>query len=87
MSEIKINLEEIVMQEWKKYPDNHIDIKSVAGIALLQKIIMDCMRESCKQALELAAVNIKSDAMETYGSDVPDCWSEESILNTINQIE
>jgi hypothetical protein len=34
-----------------------------------------------KAALEAAFVKIKEDAMETYGSDVPDCWSDSSILN------
>lgn len=31
--------EEVIQQEWFKYPDAHIDIKSVAGLALLKKII------------------------------------------------
>ena len=55
--EKKINLEEIIKTEWAKYPDNYIDINSTAGILLLQKIITDCMKEACKQTLELAAEN------------------------------
>lgn len=32
-------------------------------------------------ALESAVVKIRADAMEDYGTDIPDCWNEESILN------
>ena len=33
------------------------------------------------KALEKASLKIKLDALETYGTEVPDCWSVDSILN------
>ena len=39
------------------------------------------------ELLELAAEKIKSDALEDFGTEVPDCWSTDSIINTINQVE
>lgn len=74
MSERKINLEEIL--------NNcvHIDDE-------IKPMVKNAMREACRQVLELAAENaevkilyIHQDCMD-YGID------EQSILNTINQIE
>lgn len=52
-----------------------------------QTHLIAAMREVAEKTLELASEKIKSDAIETCGSDVPDCWSDQSILNTINQIK
>lgn len=32
-------------------------------------------------ALKQASIKIKSDALENFGTEVPDCWNEESIIN------
>ena len=78
MSERKINLEEILNKE--------LNILSIR-VEQIEKSALKAMKEACKQVLELAAEKIKSDALEEYGSEVPDCWSEQSILDTINQVE
>ena len=44
-------------------------------------VMIEFAKLHVKAALEAAFVKIKEDAMETYGSDVPDCWSDSSILN------
>ena len=74
----KINLEEILNKE--------LNILSIS-VEQIEKSALKAMKEACKQILELAAEKIKSDALEEYGSEVPDCWSEQSILDTINQVE
>ena len=74
----KINLEEILNKE--------LNILSIR-VEQIEKSALKAMKEACKQVLELAAEKIKSDALEEYGSEVPDCWSEQSILDTINQVE
>jgi aspartyl-tRNA synthetase len=48
---------------------------------VISSIMRDFAKLHVKAALEAAFVKIKEDAMETYGSDVPDCWSDSSILN------
>ena len=78
MSERKINLEEILNKE--------LNILSIR-VEQIEKSALKAMKEACRQVLELAAEKIKSDALEEYGSEVPDCWSEQSILDTINQVE
>ena len=80
MSERKIILEEILHSK--------SDTKTLSEEFVYHEFqIIQAMKEACKQVLELAAKKIKSDALEEYGSEVPDCWSEQSILDTINQVE
>lgn len=49
------------------------------------KTLQECMIEFAKlhaqAALQAAFHKIKSDALETCGSDIPDCWDDLSILN------
>lgn len=49
--------------------------------------IIFAMKDACRQVLELAAENIKADALERFGTDISDCWDEDSIINTIKQVE
>ena len=74
MSKNKIpTAEDVIKQQWSKYPDEHIDIKSIAGQLLLKKIIQDCMIEFAKlhvkAALEAAAdkAEKKSPRVSYYG--------------------
>lgn len=76
----EINLEEII---------NKFDIISpneVNGIYERNQI-KEAMKEACEQVLELASENIKSEALASCGSDCPDCWDINSIINTINQVK
>ena len=81
MSERKVNLEEIVN-----------DFGFIKGISIhshtatIHDNLKAAMKEACRQVLILATEKIKSDAMETFGTDINDCWDEQSIINTIKQI-
>lgn len=41
--------------------------------------ILDVIKIVHNRAITMASESIISDAIETYGSDIPDCWSMESI--------
>ena len=86
MSERKINLEEILRNKIG-YLGSEPNLSKLIKERATSHDIISAMKEACKQILELAAEKIKSDALEEYGSEVPDCWSEQSILDTINQVE
>ena len=75
-----VNLEEILKKEL-------IPTVFAGSSEMTFNATLRAMKEACRQVLELAAEKIKSDALEEYGSEVPDCWSEQSILDTINQVE
>jgi hypothetical protein len=80
----EVNLEEILSSELSpNYPQFDLLIGDTCSCerALL------AMREACKQVLELAVEKMKLDAIETFGTDIPDCWDELSILNTIEQVK
>jgi hypothetical protein len=85
MSERKINLEDIAEKvlNCTKPWDLRIDLAGGISFLDLKSICMAFGQE----LLELAVENMKSDALERFGSDIPDCWDEQSILNTIKQIE
>lgn len=87
----KINLEEILFKELDKARKDHPKEKWIDDDVLKKSIqypiFINIMKEAVQQALELAAEKIKSDAMEDFGSEVPDCWNDQSILDTINLIE
>ena len=88
MSERRINLEEILDKHFHLYTAYSVRNKEGKFISVIDKKgAIEAMKEACIQALELAAINIKLDAIETYGTDIPDCWNIDSITNTINQIE
>jgi hypothetical protein len=40
-----------------------------------------------KDLLKLAVNKMKEDSLNDFGSNVSDCWNEESILNTINDVK
>lgn len=83
MPERKINLYGILESDEELFQDV---IDGELSYTIAKSVIYGWMKEAIKQALELAAINIKLDAMETYGTDIPDCWNIDSITNTINQI-
>ena len=78
----KMNLEDLAI---KHGIINGFTIHSSPTLA--KQSFINYSKNLCKQILELAARKIKSDALETYGTDIPDCWDENSILDTINEIE
>ena len=79
----KINLEEIISKTYGCEDIYEFQRSFDISVSMIKEICINV----CKQVLELAAEKIKSDALEEYGSEVPDCWSEQSILDTINQVE
>ena len=52
-----------------------------------KEYILSAIKEACNQCLDLAAENIKVQALEDFGSECPDCWSEDSILQIKNLIK
>ncbi len=84
MPERKINLYGILESDEELFQDV---IDGELSYTIAKSVIYGWMKEAIKQALELAAINIKLNAMETYGTDIPNCWDIDSITNTLNQIE
>ena len=70
MSERKINLKEIA--------NKVIDSTS-------EDMVIACMREACKQVLELAAENAKTKQRFQFDEEAP--IDKQSILDTIKQVE
>lgn len=73
----EINLEEVLNKYsiyLSPYVKEHLQLKAA-------------IKELIYKALDLAAENIKSQALEDFGSECPDCWSENSILQIKNWIK
>lgn len=47
----------------------------------IAELMIDFAKLHVEAALEAASIKIKTDALETFGTDIPDCWDEDSILN------
>lgn len=47
----------------------------------LNEVLVEFAKLHVQAALQAAFHKIKSDALETCGSDIPDCWDDLSILN------
>lgn len=47
----------------------------------IKELLCEFAKLHVQAALEAAFHKIKSDALETCGSDIPDCWDDLSILN------
>lgn len=77
--------EEFYIQEMKEFY-NKLDsvfpeelVKMAAPTAARHYI--EFAKLHVEAALEAAAEKIKSDALRDFGSEVPDCWNLDSILN------
>ena len=93
MSERKINLEEILLEEMDKFrlsfPDENLYSTEQIKESLELPYFKAAMKEACRQTLELAAENA-----ETEKEMLPECGvlksvgvvNKQSILDTINQI-
>ena len=82
MSERKINLEEIILNVYGcKTMD---ELRNYMGEYGSVAMIKDCMKEACRQTLELAVENVVIEYDEGGATGFVD---KESILDTINQIE
>lgn len=62
--------EEVLKEQWSKYPDEHIDIESVAGQLLLQKIIQNAMKEYAQEAIKTDRENIKNFMIENIKNEI-----------------
>ena len=86
MSERKINLEEILLEEMDKFrlsfPDENLYSTEQIKESLELPYFKAAMKEACRQTLELAAENA-----ETIWGQMVVKVNKQSILNTINQIE
>jgi len=49
--------------------------------------VKSAVEQYTKDLLKLAVNKMKEDSLNYFGSDVSDCWNEESILNTINYVK
>jgi hypothetical protein len=47
----------------------------------VEYLLVKFARLHVEAALQAAAEKIKTDAIRDFGTDVPDCWSVDSILN------
>ena len=75
MSERKVNLEEILEKHRQMFIKNSVKHPDY---------IIDAMKEACRQTLELAAENaFAEEGVIGYSWEV----NQESILNTIKQVE
>lgn len=91
MSERKVNLKEIFFTEVNRYRENYPNDKIYTNEEMKNSpefpYFISSMKEACRQTLKLAAEKIKSDALEDFGTETPDCWNSYSIIDTINQVE
>lgn len=60
-------------------------LEKINGYFFTPEQLNEYTQNVIKQALEAAAEKIVSDALERFGSDVPDCWSINSITNTFEE--
>ena len=67
-----ITAEELVKNESNFFIDDWEEISN---------LMIKFTKLHVKEALKQASEKILSDAFETYGSSVPDCWSLDSIIN------
>lgn len=74
----KINLEEIL--------NSHCEISSILFTPHDIEVIKICMKEACRQTLELAAENAEAWCY-AEGNEPEYGVDKQSIINTINQIE
>lgn len=91
--EQKINLEQILWDSFHKFG---IPKPTHTLAEITQKAVKDAMKEAVRQGLELAAENVKLEEFNEYledadciANDMGDiyCIDNNSILNTINQVE
>ena len=95
--EKKINLQEIL---WESFQNNDIPKPTHTLAEITQKAVKEAMKEACRQVLELAAENAKCGELYIFGSSDDEgriseydlhgltcSVNEQSILNTINQVE
>lgn len=73
--------EELMKEEWSKYPDEHIDITSVAGVLLLQHIIKKVMKDYAKLAISADRENVANHAKTKRGRYQHYVVDKDSIIN------
>lgn len=83
MSKRKVNLESIILEAYGCRDAHEFQRDYDISMQMIKEICI----EACRQVLELAVVKMKANAMETFGTDIPDCWDEQSIIDTIKQVE
>ena len=88
MSERKINLEEILLQNHFHILDTLKNVYSPdTHNKNMYERLMNGINDICKQLLELAAENATADLFETDDSLGEIIVNKQSILNTIKQVE
>lgn len=60
--------------------------KGITGIQAntISNWMIEFAKLHVQEAINCAFVKIKTDAMKDFGSEVPDCWNDDSILNAYN---
>lgn len=80
----KINLEKILAKIFEPTSQDCSTTKQDLQLAITLNPdlnrILESMKQACSQCLDLAAENIKTQALEDFGSECQDCWTEDSIL-------